>query len=359
MNSRLDLSATIIVSALVAVPLSVTAHHSMSEFEPRSVMLEVEGEVSKISWRNPHIMIELIHTNANGEEEVWKFEAGAVSGQRRKGLTGDEISVGDAVRIAGFPSYRRDNFLKGMHLLLLEDNVEMLISAAREPRWTTNTLGSNRNVFDPERVAAATGNGIFRIWSQGGPNAWFFAGRAQATYRLTETAAAAAANWDDIIDNPVMECIGPGMPALMGNPYPMEFTQVGDNIELRFEEWDALRVIRMGDNVADPDTIPLSKMGYSVGRWDGGTLVVDTSRVSWHYFDRSGAPQTPNVKINERFTVQEDGNQLDWILTVDDPATLVEPFVFDGQFMWKPGDAVNPYECELEAWQTTENTLTN
>ena len=56
------------------------------------------------------------------------------------------------------------------------------------------------------------------------------------------------------------------MPAQMGNPYPMEFTQVGDNIELRFEEWDALRVIHMGDNVADPDTIPLSKMGYSVGR---------------------------------------------------------------------------------------------
>ena len=152
MNSRLNLSATIIVSALVAAPLSVTAHHSMSEFEPRSVMLEVEGVVSKISWRNPHIMIELIHTSANGEEEVWKFEAGAVSGQRRKGLTGNEISIGDAVRIAGYPSYRRDNFMKGMHVLL-PDGVELLVSAQREPRWTTNTLGRNRNVFDPERVA--------------------------------------------------------------------------------------------------------------------------------------------------------------------------------------------------------------
>lgn len=359
MISKPKLSATIIVSALVTIPFPVTAHHSMSEFEPRGEMMEIEGVVSKLSWRNPHIMLELTSTNADGAEETWTLEAGAVSGQRRKGLTGDEISIGDPVRIAGFPSYRRDYFLKGMHLLLLEDNVEMLISAAREPRWSTDTLGSERNVFDTERVAAATGNGIFRIWSQGTPNAWFFAGRRLATYRLTETAAAAAAEWDDIIDNPVMECIGPGMPSLMGNPYPMEFVQVGDNIEVRFEEFDMLRVIHMGDNVADPESIPLSKLGYSVGRWEGETLVVDTTRVSWHYFDRSGAPQTPNVRINERFTVQEDGNQLDWILTVDDPATLVEPFVFNGQFMWKPGDAVNPYECELEEWQTTENTLTN
>ena len=65
-----------------------------------------------------------------------------------------------------------------------------------------------------------------------------------------------------------MECISPGMPAIMGNPYPMEFTQVGDNIEIRFEEWDASRVIHMGGNVADPDTMPLSKMGYSVGPTD-------------------------------------------------------------------------------------------
>lgn len=358
MNSRLKRSATIIVSALVAVPLPVAAHHSMSEFEPRGEMVEIEGVVSRLSWKNPHVMIELVSTNAGGDEEVWKFEAGAVSGQRRKGLTGDEISIGDVVTIAGHPSFRRDNYMKAMHVLL-PGGVEMMISAAREPYWTTNTVGSNRNVFDAERVAAATANGIFRIWSQGAQNAWFFADRPQATYRLTETAAAAAAEWDDITDNPVVECIGPGMPALMGNPYPMEFTQAGDNIEIRLEEWDALRVVHMGDDVADPETIPLSKMGYSVGRWEGETLVVDTSRVSWHYFDRSGAPQTPNVRINERFTVRDDGNQLDWILTVDDPATLVEPFVFDGQFMWRPGQSVHPYQCEVEEWQKTEVTLRN
>ncbi|MFL2553586.1 MAG: DUF6152 family protein [Candidatus Rariloculaceae bacterium] len=354
MDSKVK-SYPLIVSLLITLPLSVTAHHSMSEFD-RSVIEEVEGVVSQVSWKNPHVLLELINTDENGAEQVWYLEAGAVSSQRRKGLTGDEISVGDEVLIAGWPSTRRDNYIQGNHVLL-PDGVELLVGGAREPRWATETLGSDRNVFDPELVTAATGNGIFRAWSQGPGMAWFFTGRSN--YQLNEAAATAVAEWDDIADNPIMECIGPGMPSLMGNPYPMEFAQVGDNIELRFEEFDSLRVIHMGDNVADPETIPPSKLGYSVGRWEGETLVVDTSRISWHYFNRSGAPQTPNVRVNERFTVQENGNRLEWIMTVDEPATLAEPFVFEGHFIWKPGEEIHPYECELEEWASTGNTLTN
>ena len=106
----------------------------------------------------------------------------------------------------------------------------------------------------------------------------------------------------------------------MGNPYPMEFVQVGRDIELRFEEFDALRKIHMGAGVARPTDVPLSPLGYSVGRWEGKTLVVDTSRINWPYFDRSGAPQTQNVTINERFTVVPDGSRLDYVMTVNEPA---------------------------------------
>ena len=89
----------------------------------------------------------------------------------------------------------------------------------------------------------------------------------------------------------------------MGNPYPMQFVQVGRDIELRFEEFDAVRKIHMGAEAARPAAAPLSPLGYSVGRWDGKTLVIDTSRINWPYFDRSGAPQTQNVTINEPFFV--------------------------------------------------------
>ena len=360
MNSIIRLLATTIAGAIFAAPLVVAAHHSMSEFEPRNEMLEIEGVVSKFSWRNPHVMLELTGASADGLEQTWTVETSAVSSLRRRGYTGEEISVGESVRIAGFPSNRRDNFLQMRHLLRLEDNVEYQFSGPPGSRWSTDTRGSETNVFDPERVAAATGNGIFRVWgSSGGANAWYFTGRPLATYQLTDSAAAIASQWDDIADNPIMDCIGPGMPAAMGNPYPMEFSQVGNTIELRLEEFDVLRVIHMGDSAADPETIAPSKFGYSVGRWEGETLVVDTSRISWPYLNRSGEPQTPNVTVSERFTVIDSGNRLQTLMTVDDPATLVEPYELTMEFVWRPGDIVDLYECELEDWQATENTLTN
>jgi len=352
MRYSLKLAGTTVAAALAALSFSVAAHHSMSEFD-RSEVTEVEGVVSKVSWRNPHILLEVTQTDPSGAEAIWYLEGSAVSAQRRRGLTGDEISVGDAVRVAGWSSTRRDNYVQVNHILM-PNGVELLVGGVQKPRWADKSLGGERDVLDAARVAAATGNGIFRIWSQGS-QAWFFTGRSN--YKLNAATAAAAAAWDDIADNPVIECVAPGMPALMGNPYPMEFKQVGANIELQFEEFDQLRVIHMGDNVADPKAVPTSPLGYSVGHWEGDTLVVDTSRVSAPYFNRAGAPQTENVKINERFTVQEGGNRLEWIMTVDEPATLAEPFVFNGYFVWKPGEAINPYECTLEEWASTENTL--
>ena len=260
MIKLLKLASAVIAGTLATYPFPATAHHSMSEFD-RSVVREVEGVVSRVSWRNPHILLEVTSTDENGTETVWHLEGSAVSAQRRRGVTGDEIAVGDAVRVAGWPSNRRDRYLQVNHVLL-PGGVELLVGGVREPRWAETTAGSEV-VVDTERAAAARGDGIFRIWSQGS-RAWFFTGRSN--YQLNESAAVAAAEWDDIADNPLIECIAPGMPALMGNPYPMEVVQVGDDIELRFEEFDVLRTIHMGDNVADPADVPSSHLGYSVGR---------------------------------------------------------------------------------------------
>ena len=354
MKIVIKLSNLIIGMVVATMAGTAAAHHSMTEFD-RNVVAETEGVVSRISWRNPHIMLEVTSTAEDGVETVYHLEGNAESMLRRRGVTSDNLSVGEAVRVAGWPSTRRDNYIQVNHILL-SDGIELLTAVAREPRWTDNHLGTARDVFAPDDVAAASGDGIFRVWSQAVP-AWFFNNRSG--WRLTEAAAAAVAEWDDIADNPIMQCIPPGMPSMMGNPYPMEFRRVGENIEVAFEEFDARRVIHMGENIADPEDVPLSLSGYSVGRWEGDTLVVDTFRLSQQYFNRAGAPQTPNAKINERFTVVEDGKRLNYLMTVDEPATLVEPFVWDAHFVWKPGEQVSIYGCELEDWTTTESTLTN
>jgi hypothetical protein len=55
---------------LATIPFSVAAHHSMSEFN-RDVVTEVEGVVSRVSWTNPHILLEVTSTDPKGVKAVW------------------------------------------------------------------------------------------------------------------------------------------------------------------------------------------------------------------------------------------------------------------------------------------------
>ncbi len=338
-----DIRAFVAVS-LVALPATGFTHHSMSEFD-RGVVTEIEGEVVGVSWRNPHVLLDIATTDDNGQEVVWHLEGGAVSSQRRRGLTSGRIDSGDHVRAAGWPSTRRPDYLQVNHILLA-DGTELLVGRIREPRWSETHLGSGEWEVDPATAASATASGLFRVWSQRLGGAFYFLGTD--AYRLTDSALAAVADWNEFEDDPVLDCTAPGMPAMMSNPYPMEFVERADgDIVVRFEEFDSIRTIHTTD-VADPADVAPSPMGYSIGRWEGDTLVVSTSRINWPYLNRVGVPQSEAVEVLERFTPVEDESRLDYRLIVTDPSALVEPFVWDGYWDWRPGEEVQPYNCTVE-----------
>jgi hypothetical protein len=326
--------------AVVTVPAS--AHHSMAEYD-RSTVTEVEGEVVTVEWRNPHILIELAPTGGSGEQDVWYLEGAAVSAQRRHGVEGGQIHVGDHVRVAGSPSIRRPRHMMVNHVLL-PSGVELLVGSVRAPRWSSTSIGSETDVVDADESATPDVHGLFRVWSQG-TAAWFFPGRV--SYPLTESAARAQAAWDDIADNPLLKCTPPGMPSIMGNPYPMEFVEQDGNVELRLEEFDTVRTIHLRDAEAAA-SMPSAPLGYSVGHWEGDTLIVRTTKIDWPYFNRVGAPQSPGVVVDERFTPSADGARLDYEMTVTDPPTLTQPFVWKAYWTWRPGEVVGRYDCTVE-----------
>jgi len=344
MNADKFISLALIACGLATAPAIVSGHHSMAEYD-RSAVLEFEGEVLRVAWRNPHILLDIQTTDANGSAVVWNLEGSAVSAQRRHGVEDGLVEVGDHVRVAGWRSTQREQHMLVNHLLL-PDGVELLVGSAREPRWSATSVGGESLVIDPAKAAAATGRGIFRVWTQGTP-AWYFPGRSN--YRLTEKALAEQRAWDDRRDNPLLKCTPPGMPSLMGNPYPMEFVQRDGAIELRFEEFDVVRTIHLDDAV-DPASVPPSPLGYSVGHWEGDTLFVRTTRINWPYFDRVGARQTEAVTIDERIRAVDDGNRLDYVMTVTDPTPLLEPFVWEAYWTWQPGEQVGRYDCTVAAY---------
>ena len=340
----------VIAGLLLLLPLSVFSHHSVTEFD-QSVDTEFEGKVLQVQWRNPHILIDVATADESGVETVWHLEGSAVSAQSRQGVEAGLIQEGQQVRIAGWPSTRRDNHMLVNHVLL-PDSVELLVGNVREPRWSQTSLGNERfmglaaSPDEPLDVSLGEAERLFRVWVRA-TGSWYFKG-ADA-YQLTEQAIASKATWDEFEDNPLLDCTPPGMPAVMGNPYPMQFVQVDDKIELRFEEFDALRTIYLG-NAADAAQVPLSHLGHSVGHWEGGTLVVETNRINWPYFDRVGVPQSTAVEVVERFTAIaiNDQEKLVYQLTITDPATLNEPYTWNGEFVVKEGEVVERYGCTLD-----------
>ena len=134
------------------------------------------------------------------------------------------------------------------------------------------------------------------------------------------------------------------MPRIMANPHPFEFVDRGRQILLRTELYDIERRIHM-DRAAPPEEAPWSPLGYSVGAWEEGALVVRTTRINWPYFDTRGTPQSEDVQVSERFLLSEDQTRLSFEVTVTDPATLREPAVIRGHWL-ALGETLPRYDCQ-------------
>ncbi len=140
-------------------------------------------------------------------------------------------------------------------------------------RWSNETIDfEDRNPLELASVRAAEedADGIFRVWSNSEPQQW--------TVARTETAEAASIAWDASSDDPRLRCIAPGMVDAMASPYPIELAQESDDIiVIRMEEWDGVRRIQMNTPDSTENFLP-TPLGYSVGHWEGNTLVVSTNR---------------------------------------------------------------------------------
>jgi hypothetical protein len=190
--------------------------------------------------------------------------------------------------------------------------------------------------------AAAENKSIFRVWSMPAADRAAIQGQAE-DQPFTEAALAVRARWNPL-DNFALRCEPEGMPRIMINPHPFEFIDRGDRIVLRTELYDTERVIHMGA-VTPSEQVPPSRLGYSVGAWDDGALVVRTTRIDWPWFDNAGTPQSTDVEIVERFMLSEDQSRLDFEITVTDSGTFVQPAVLRGYWL-ALGETILRYDCQ-------------
>ena len=328
------LKAAGLALALFVSPVA-SAHHSISVVFDLNEIVEIEGEVTRILWRNPHVRLTVQTAGEPGGAD-WTIEGGAVSRLARWGVEEGLLETGDAVRLAGYRSRGRDNLMFGLNLLL-PDGREVMMDHRSEPRWRDDAVGGDLL----STGASSASLGFFRVWTSDGQSYDV----SPDNFPFTDAARTALDEWDQVQDNPHYGCLPKGMPTIMQQPFPIEFIEHGDEIHLRIEEYDLLRVIHVGGAAlapSDPPTI----LGDSVGRWEGETLVVTTTNIDWPFsFNQIGIPQSDAVELVERFTVVDDGARLRYEITAIDPAVYTEPLTLTKDFLWVPGLEIRPYEC--------------
>jgi hypothetical protein len=161
-------------------------------------------------------------------------------------------------------------------------------------------------------------------------------------YDATETEYSASgtpvSNWKD----PMLRCDPMGWPRYFTYNYGFELLHLPDRTLQFFEMWHTWRTI-WTDGRPLPKAPDPRFLGYSVGRWEGDTFVVDSygfDERTWLSEERKerthGFPHSDQLRTEERYK-RVNHNSLDVTLTITDPKIFTAPWVTKGTFLLNPG----------------------
>jgi hypothetical protein len=125
-------------------------------------------------------------------------------------------------------------------------------------------------------------------------------------------------------DSQAANCVPPGMPGIMGQPYPMEFLLTPGLVTIVIEAYQQVRHIYTDGRPLPTDPDPKFH-GTSIGHWDGDTLVVETVGFSPQTLLAANTPHSDKMKIVERFKLT-DPDTMTIQTTITDPDALTAPF---------------------------------
>lgn len=131
---------------------------------------------------------------------------------------------------------------------------------------------------------------------------------------------------DNSKDNPDANCLPMGIAQMNGHPYPRKIIQTPSEVLLIYEgSGTTVREIFLDGRALPTDPEPWWN-GYSIGHWEGDTLVVETSGfMDEGWLDVRGSPLTSAGKMTERFRRVKYG-YLELQETIDDPKAYTKPF---------------------------------
>lgn len=154
---------------------------------------------------------------------------------------------------------------------------------------------------------------------------------------------------------PGAECLGYGTPQAMltSGGYPMEIVQRPDQVTFLFESHGEIRRVYLGDRIAPQEDRVPGRNGYSTGRWEGDTLVVETDNLT-DGVDQRITPHSDAATVVERYRIEGVDDRGRRILAAEmvltDPKFYAAPVRMTKRWAEVPNGRILSYDCSEERW---------
>ena len=148
-------------------------------------------------------------------------------------------------------------------------------------------------------------------------------------------------------------CLPFGMSRNINSPHGVQVIHHPDALAFLFEQNTWHHWVPLREDFKWPADIPEAWNGYSKGRWDGDTLIVETTNFNGYTkLDTAGHPHSRQLKLTNTFR-RIDSNTMEHTVTVHDPRAYTQDWMNVRTWRIKPApDVLMEYSCE-------ENNLEN
>ena len=313
------------------------AHHSSTPHFDRSETIVKDAVLTDVKLVNPHSYI-YFDVTENGETNNWRCELSSAAQLKRLGWTDETLKPGQKFTMIGSPAWREDNVCL-TNIIRLEDGTQITRSTNLSGTGVNGYVTAEEEKVDfttrPKYLANGQPNftGNWRTVSFGRGAALAAPRESAEDYKVTEAGRAAQIGYDMAFDDPVLRCHYVNLvKAWNHDAHINQIEQTEDKLILRYGFMDVTRIVHLNET-RFPDHIPPSDIGYSIGRWEGETLIVETKGFEPGVLEHSsGVKHSDQLHALERFYIDPKNNFLIRESVLTDPLYLSEPkTTYDGQ----------------------------
>jgi hypothetical protein len=304
--------------------LTANAHHSRAHFDQQKT-IEIEGTVTEVSWRSPHVYLQVEAQNAAGVEETWTLEGHSIPGQMRVGWQRDSVQVGDRAVVVAHPNRDPAKRFAMLYSATLEDGSTYY--AYSIPDGTTVPGVENRRPAAPSKDFSGIWRAVISL-----QEATVDSYHAPTDWPLT-AAGRTQAEAFDINEDPVLDCVPMGVPRLIISTYSHAWRRNETSIVIEKERTPQIRTIHL-DGATRPQDFEPDELGYSVGHFEAdGTLVIETDGfAATPWGNHRGLDSSDQKRVVEQYKLTDDGYGMRVSYTIEDPVYLTRPVTVEGEY---------------------------